>query len=416
MNLSFALARRLYKNEGKGKHSSLPAVRIAIISVALGTAVMLLSVAVAFGFSDSISTKVTSLGSDIVVSSSENTTASMSVAAGFEASPALISSLKKSCNADHISSVAVCQGVLKTNSAFAPLTFKGLGQDYDVSFLSSSLVEGRLPRFSNKNATEILLSKSVCKTLSLKTGDKVYAYFFTDKGLLTRRFLITGVYATQISMFDDNLVFAPISTVRKLCGYAPDAVSSLEITLSHPDSLDIASLSASKVVARYNIDHDTSLTAIDIHHLYPQIFSWLSLLKVNIAVILIIMLLVSGVTMVTSLLIIILERTSTIALLSALGAGRRLLGRTFLSLSLMILLRGMFWGNVIALALCFIQKEFNIFPLNPESYYLDAVPVELSVPAFLAINALIFFVCTCTLYFPSRLVSSVRPMDVLRHG
>lgn len=414
MNVAFAIARRLYRNETKGNRSSLPAVRIAVVSVALGTAVMLLSVAVAFGFSDSIRGKVTSVGSDIVITAAASSS-QLSPSEAVEIDSTLLNAIIRSGNISRISAVASCQGVLKTEKAFAPLSFKGVGKDYDTRFLSSSLVEGRLPNFGKSDNREILISRAVSKSLSLKTGDKVYAYFFSEGDLRVRRFLITGIYATEISMFDENLVFASFSDVSKLCGFTPSQASALELTVSNPDSLDACTLRTSKVISYYNIKHNTSLSAVNIKQMYPQIFAWLSLLNVNITVILVIMLLVSGVTMVTSLLIIILERASTIALLSALGAGQRLLGRTFLMLAMMILVRGMLIGNALALALCFLQDKLHVFTLDPQSYYLDYVPVEFSLPAFLEINALIFVVCAVTLYLPSRLVSAIRPVEVLRH-
>ena len=381
MNFSLYIAKKLYSSENGNKRASLPAIRIAIFGVAVGLAVMILSVAVVFGFKDEISSKVIGFGSHLTI---------------YNTAPAEIG---------ESSPIIVDDELVKG---------KGINSTYSTDFVSSHIIEGQLPDYSKKGTeNEIVISKSIANDLKLKVGDKLFAYFF-ENGLRARRFKVAAIYRTDLSQFDKVLVFANDKTVRNLCKWDDKHAYGVEITVKDFSKLNETSFHIAKFISKYNIEHNTSYVSFTVKELFPQIFDWLNLLNINIWVILILMLAVAGVTIVSGLLILILERTSTIALLKTLGATNTLVRKVFINLAVIILLKGMVAGNVLGLLLAFLQKEFNIVHLNPESYYIDSVPVEFDLTAIILINIVTFIVSTLALVLPSYLVARIHPSKVLR--
>ena len=413
MNLSLFLARRLYYYKGEEKkRASLPAIRIATLGVAVGLAVMILSVAIVLGFKNEITSKVTGFGSHIVL---YNTGMSDSG----EGNPVtldkiLVNDLKALPNVDHVQQFSIKSGILKTNEQFAGITLKSIAKDYDTRFISSHIIEGKLPDYkNNETENDIVISKSIANDLKVKVGDKLFAYFF-DGGLRARRFNVAAIYRTDMSQFDKILVFAHDKTVKNLCKWNENKATGIEINLKDFNLLNETSFKVAKFVSRYNIDNDTSYMSFNVKELYPQIFDWLNLLNVNIWVILVLMLAVAGVTIISGLLILILERTSTIALLKTLGATNTLIRKVFINLAVIILLKGMVLGNILGFSLALLQKYFKIIHLNPESYYIDSVPVEFDITAIVLINVATFMVSTLALVLPSYIVARIKPSKVLR--
>lgn len=412
MNLSFFLAKRLYSVENKSPKASLPAIKIAITGVATGLAVMLLAVAIALGFKKEISSKVIGFGSHIVIMDASSSLDETTVPVN--ATPEFVNSIKKNDNVKHVQSFSLKPGILKTEKEFTGISLKGIGKDYDTSFIKAHIIEGRLPDFTKQSTeNEIVISHNVANTLKLKCGDKVYAYFFKD-GLRTRRLKIAAVYRTDLSMFDEVFVYASRQMVNKLNDFSGMQASGIEVSLNDYGQLYGTSLKIGKEVAYHNIENNTQYVSYNIKELYPQIFDWLGLLDINIAVILILMILVAGVTIVSGLLILILERTGTIALLKSLGATNALIRHTFIKLAVIILLKGIVIGNIIGLSLAFLQAHFHIVRLDPASYYIDSVPVVFNPVAIIAINICTFIISTLALVLPSYFVSRVHPSKVLR--
>lgn len=412
MNLSFFLAKRLYSAESKTQRASLPAIKIAITGVATGLAVMLLAVAIAMGFKKEITSKVIGFGSHVVIMDATSSLDETSVP--IEATPEFVNSIKKEGNVKHVQSFSLKPGILKTENEFTGVSLKGIGKGYDTSFIKAHITEGHLPDFSKKSAeNEIVISYNIANSLKLKCGDKVFAYFFED-GLRTRRLKIAAVYRTDLSMFDNVMVYASQQTVNKLNGFSGTQVSGIEVSLGNFEQLYQSSLRIGKTVAYHNINANTQYVSYNIKELYPQIFDWLGLLNINIAVILILMILVAGVTIVSGLLILILERTSTIALLKSLGATNALIRSTFIKLAVIILLKGIIIGNTVGLSLAFLQYRFHIISLDSASYYIDSVPIVFNPIAIIVINVSTFVISTLALIVPSYFASRIHPSKVLR--
>lgn len=412
MNFSLYIAKKLYSSENGKKRASLPAIRIAIFGVAVGLAVMILSVAVVFGFKDEISSKVIGFGSHLTIYNTAP--AEIGESRPIIVDDELVKGIEKIPDVEHVQYYSMKSGILKTTDQFAGITLKGINSTYSTDFVSSHIIEGQLPDYSKKGTeNEIVISKSIANDLKLKVGDKLFAYFF-ENGLRARRFKIAAIYRTDLSQFDKVLVFANDKTVRNLCKWDDKYAYGVEINVKDFSKLNETSFHIAKFISKYNIEHNTSYVSFTVKELFPQIFDWLNLLNINIWVILILMLAVAGVTIVSGLLILILERTSTIALLKTLGATNTLVRKVFINLAVIILLKGMVAGNVLGLLLAFLQKEFNIVHLNPESYYIDSVPVEFDLTAIILINIVTFIVSTLALVLPSYLVARIHPSKVLR--
>ncbi len=412
MNFSLYIAKKLYSSENGKKRASLPAIRIAIFGVAAGLAVMILSVAVVFGFKDEISSKVIGFGSHLTIYNTAP--AEIGENSPIRVDDELVKGIENIPEVEHVQYYSMKSGILKTTDQFAGITLKGINPTYSTEFISSHIIEGQLPDYSKKGTeNEIVISKSIANDLRLKVGNKLFAYFF-ENGLRARRFKVAAIYRTDLSQFDKVLVFANDKTVRNLCKWDDKYAYGVEITVKDFSKLNETSFHIAKFISKYNIEHNTSYVSFTVKELYPQIFDWLNLLNINIWVILILMLAVAGVTIVSGLLILILERTSTIALLKTLGATNTLVRKVFINLAVIILLKGMVAGNVLGLLLAFLQKEFNIVHLNPESYYIDSVPVEFDLTAIILINIVTFIVSTLALVLPSYLVARIHPSKVLR--
>lgn len=364
---------------------SRPAVRIATMGVAIGLAVMIVTVSVVVGFKHTIRDKVIGFGSHIQV---ENFLAMQ----GSDPYPVCVDDsmmhmLGGVKGVAHVERFAVAQGILKTDTDFIGIAFKGVGPEYDLGFLRSNMVEGSLPKFSDKSSGQkLVLSKMTADKLRLKAGDKVYAYFISGDDVRARRFTVSGIYRTNMTQFDQTICFTDLYTAVKLNGWQPDQCSGAELLVDDFDHLDEI---AAQVVAKVNRTSDKygdTYTSQTVHEAYPQIFSWLDLMDINVWIILALMMCVAGFTMVSGLLIIILERTQMIGVLKALGASNTSVRRTFIWFAVFIIGRGILWGDLIGIGLVVLQQQTGFVHLDPASYYVSTAPVELHVPFVVLLN------------------------------
>ena len=349
------VARRLYFHSDDVKRVSRPAIQIATAGVAIGVAIMIISVCVVLGFQREIRNKVFGFGSHIQVINYETTYKSES--APIVVDDSLLSTLSAIPGVRHVQRFCVKAGMLKTDEAFRGVVFRGVGQDYDPTFLQQHLVEGEIPAFSDTAmSNRIVLSRELARQLQVKVGDRVYAYFF-EQSVRARRFTIVGIYCTNMNDFDGSLVFTDLETVHALCRWDSEQYSGVEIAINDFNELDAVSARVESKVNHTQDAYGASYSSPTIVDLYPTIFSWLSLLGMDVLVILILMVLVSGFTMVSGLLIIILERTNFIGVMKALGANNSMLRHLFLYFAAFIVVRGLIIGNVIAFSLMFLQME-----------------------------------------------------------
>ncbi len=412
MSLSFFIARRLYSSPDNKAHISSLGVKIATIGVAIALAVMIVSVAVVVGFKNEIKNKVVGFGGSIQVLNSDALQSGQEIPV--EVSKDFLKRLKKVEGVSHVQAVSKKMGILKTDEEFQGLMFEGVGADYDTAFIAAHMVEGALPDFGNSaSENEILISRATQKALSLKCGDKVFAYFFDDD-VRMRRYVVKGVYETNMMQFDNNLVLCSRKAVNSLMGWGADECSELELSVADFSRLDDVADRVAVVKPSLPDKNGCYYGVYTIKELYGSIFDWLKLLDLNIWVILGLMVCVCCFTMTSGLLILILDKTTTIGILKALGARGSLVRRVFLHYGVFIVIRGLVWGNIIGLGICFVQYRWHLMGLDATSYYVDHVPVAFHWPAIALINVATLIICTIVLLGPTMVVSRIRPVKALR--
>lgn len=414
MNLPFFLAKRIYTNNTDKTRVDRPAIRIAIAGVAVGLAVMLVSVSVVFGFKHTIRNKVVGFGSHIQVANFMTLQASEQYP--IQMGDSMLRVLRAIPGVRNVQRFAMKQGILKTNNDFLGVAFKGIAADYDTTFIHQHLVAGAIPHFSDSaGKQQVVISQAIADQLNLKLGDKVFAYFIDNTGVKARRFTVAAIYQTNLSQYDKVTCFIDFYTAVKLNAWETDQASGAELTVKDFDRL---SETAARVVNKVNrtIDrYGETYSSQTIQEMNPQIFSWLDLLDLNVWIILGLMLSVAGVTMISGLLIIILERTAMIGILKAVGARNVTIRRTFLWFAVFTIGKGMLIGNLIGIGLIALQHYTGLVKLNPATYYVSTVPVEFNPPVWLLLNVATLLVSVFVLIAPSYLVSKINPAASMRY-
>lgn len=411
-NWKFFIARRIYRSREGEKEVSKPAVRIAMAGIAIGLAVMIVSVAVVIGFKHQVRDKVIGMGSDIVVSSIEG--AQLYQMNPVVANDSLLSVIWNIPQVSHVQRYATKPGMIMTADNFQGMIVKGVAQEYDWTYLKVHLQEGEIPALTDSVASNrVLVSRSMADKLSLKVGDKLYTYYI-EGNVRARRLTVSGIFQTNFSAFDDYFLITDMYTVRRLNGWEPDQVGGVEVAVSDYRFLDSVNDEIRGHIQEQTDRYGAIYCSRTSEELYPQIFAWLDLLDTNVWVILILMIGVAGFTMISGLLIIILERTQMIGVLKALGADNASIRQIFLSFSVFLIGRGMCWGNVIGLSCCLIQYFFEPIKLDPTTYYVNAVPVELHLGWIVLLNVCTLLVSVGMLVGPSYLISHIHPAKSIR--
>ena len=415
MSLPLFIARRIYGNNDAGlSRVSRPAVTIAMVGIAVGMVVMILSLAIALGFKQEIRDKVIGFGSHIQVANFSRTDV-------YETRPVVGNDSicevirQASSGVEHVQRFAIKPGMLKTEDSFQGIILKGIGQEYDTTFLAKHLVEGRIPLFTDSvSSGEVLISRQVASKMGLQVGDKVNTYYI-EQNVRARRFTISGIYETNFAEYDDRFFITDIYTASRLNNWkSADLVSGLELCVSPKASVEQCTDEVASVINRQTDRYGNAYLAQSIDQLYPSLFAWLDVLDTNVVVVLILILGVAGFAMISGLLILILERTNMIGILKALGATDLTIRRIFLYFSSFLILKGMFWGNLIGVLLCLIQKYLGVVRLDPKTYYVEVVPMLMDLPILLLLNALTLFVSVLMLVGPSLLISRIKPVKAIR--
>lgn len=413
MSLSLFIAKRIYRDHDGGKRVSRPAVLIAIIGIAIGLAVMIVSVAVVIGFKSEVRGKVIGFGSHIQVTN-------LDAATSYETHPvevgdSMMKALTTFPEIKHVERYSTKPGMIKTADAFQGMVLKGVGAEFDATFFKKHLIEGEFPTFSDSTSSnQVVISRSLASKLRLKLGDRIYTYYVQQE-VRVRRLTIVGIYETNFSEYDNLFLITDLHMVNRLNGWEKDQVSGVELQVNDYDRLEEITNQLGEVTDN-RIDRYGSVYYVrNILQMNPQIFAWLDLLDMNVWVILFLMVGVAGFTMISGLLIIILERTNMIGILKALGAGNYTIRKTFLWFSVFLIGKGMIWGNAIGLAFCFVQSYFGLFKLDPQTYYIDTVPVSFNVLLWLLINIGTLLVSVLMLIGPSFLITRINPATSMRY-
>lgn len=414
MNFSFFIAHKLYKDKGGRQHVSRPAITIATAGVAIGLVVMLLSVFVVLGFKHTIRDKVIGFGSHIQVTNFM--TQMSSDQAPIAMNDSMIKVIGGIEGVKHVERFAYKQGILKTDSDFLGVMFEGVAQEYDTTFIHQNMVAGSIPKFSaSQSGNHILISQNIADKLKVNAGDRIFAYFIDENGVRMRRFTIQGIYQTNLSQYDQVMCFADLYTTVKLNAWQPDQVSGAAITVNDFKQLDEVESRFVEKINRTEDRYGETYATQTIRDINPQIFSWLDLLDMNVWIILVLMVSVAGVTMISGLLIIILERTTMIGVLKALGTRNKTIRHIFLWFAAFIIGRALLIGNAIALGMALLQQWTGIIKLDPATYYVSTVPVEINIPLLIILNVATLLISLFVLIAPSYLISHIHPAKSMRY-
>ena len=414
MNFALYIARKIYNDKGDKRQVSRPAIRIATIGVAIGLAVMLISVSVVLGFKHTIRDKAIGFGSHIIVANFLSLQDERPYPISMDDS--IMNRLKNIEGVKHAQRYAMKQGILKTDNDFMGVMFKGMAEEFETTFIHQNMLEGSIPKFSSEaGSNKILISKMNADKLGLKLGDKVFAYFIDNDDVRARRFDIVGIYRTNLTKFDKAICFCDLYTSVKLNGWEKDQASGAELSIDDYRQLEMVEENVVRNINRTSDKYGQTYSSATIEQMNPQIFTWLDLLDINVWIILALMVCVAGITMISGLLIIILERTNMIGLMKALGARNKTIRHTFLWFSVFIIGRGMLWGNIVGIGLLLIQNFTGLVSLDPTTYYVNTVPVELDFYIMAAINIATLTICVLSLIAPSYLVSFIHPAKSMRY-
>ncbi len=413
MNLPYFIASRLIKGRREGTSFSRPINIIAITGIAMGIGVMILAVAILTGFKQQIREKVVGFGSHIQIMNFDSNIS-------FETTPisdnqSFIPKIKQLPGVAHVEVFATKAGIIRTDEDIQGVVLKGIGSDFDWSYFKSNMVDGSVFTVTDTGRTDkVIISKKIADMLRLKTGDSFSMLFIQDPPRM-RKFTISGIYETSLEEFDKMYVFCDIGHIRKLNGWRDDQVSGFEIFIKDFNKLDEMTEAIRDAIGYKLTEDDTKFKVTNIRIRYPQIFDWLNFQDLNVVIIILLMIIVAGFNMISGLLILILEKTNMIGVLKSLGAEDITIRRVFLYQAAYLIGKGLFWGNLVGIGLAFLQLKTGLITLDPSSYYLKTVPINLQLSHILLLNAGSMAAIILMLLVPSQLISRITPVKAIKY-
>ena len=409
MNLEYFIAKRLITAKDYKSSISSPIIKIAISAIAIGMIMMIVSVATGIGLQQKIRDKVSAFNGHIIISNYDNNQSEVTLVPvsknqdfypKFNSVPGL----------SHIQAIASKAGIIRTETAFEGIILKGVGTDYQWDNIKEYIVSGKLPDFSKNLNQEVLISQLLANRLNLKAGDYFNTFFIKeDQNKLPniRRFKITGIFNSGFQDFDATYIIGDIRHIQRINKWKSDQVGAFEVFANDFDNI--------KSIGEQVYEQTSStLDTKTIIEKYSYIFEWLKLFDLNIIIILAVMILVATINMVVALLVLILERTQMIGILKALGSNNWSVRKIFLYNAFYLIVRGLFWGNLIGISLLLIQQYFGIIKLNPENYYVNQAPVYINLGYILLLNLLTITVCFLVLLIPSYIITKISPVKAIR--
>ena len=389
-------------------------VSISIFGIALSVAVMIIAMAITTGFKEEIGRKASGFAADIQITSLSGSHSLYNMSP-ISVNQPFMGELLSNHEIRHIQQYCIKPGIMKSADEIQGIVLKGMGKDYDWTFFRDNMVEGDVIHLSDTATSNgIVLSRHIARLLKLELGDELIVYF-VQQPPRARRLTITGIYNTGLVELDKVYAIVDMRHIQQLNEWAPDQISGFEIFIHNFDRIEHVTYDVFDLAGFRLFDDGSSLNVQNVREMYSQIFDWLSLQDTTVAIILILMVFVAGFNMISGLLIIILERTSTIGVLKAMGANSGFIRKIFLYQSVFFVGKGLLWGNIIALTLCFIQLQFGIITLDQESYFLDKAPISIHLWHLIAINTGAATGILLMLLLPSAIISKISPETTIRY-
>ena len=406
MSFERFIARRFLPKDSASQNISRYSL-VATASIALGVLVMVAAICILRGFQGEIRQKVVGFGSHIVGQRFQMGH-TYETASPIATDRDEVQRLRNAPGVRHLQFFAQKGGMVKTNDQIHGIILKGVDSGYDTAFFAQYLVEGRLPDLADSvTSNEVLISRTIADKLEVSVGEKLRTYFWGEGNYRARAFTVSGIYKTDLTDFDNHYIIGDLRQVQQLNGWDSNMVDGYEIEVT-----DFGRLDATANQLLQLISYDLTLTTIVQQN--PALFSWLDLLDSNIVLILTIMILVCAVAILSALLIMIFEKTSTIGMLKALGVTNQGIRRIFLIKAGGIILRGIVIGDAIALILCGLQHHFRFLRLDSASYSMDFVPIDLNPWTFILVSLGTLVLCLLTLLLPTAYIANIHPAKTIR--
>ncbi len=411
MNFEYFIARRLINGKSHKSSISAPIIKIAIVAIALGTIMMLVAIATGVGLQKKIRQKVASFEGHITVSNFDNNISPVSVKP-IKKDQEFYPDFEAVSGINHVQAVATKLGVIRTESDFEAIVVKGVGTDFRWDAFQEYLKIGRLPNYRGALNEEILISQYLANRLGFQVGDQVVTYFLPTGGSKSsnfklRSFDIVGIYDSGFEQLDKTYLIADIRHIIKLNKWKKDEIGNFEVFI---DDFDQIEQKGKEVYQNTPSELDSQTITLK----NANIFEWLKLFDMNIIGIIGIIILVAGINMITALLVLILERTTTIGILKSIGTTNWSIRKIFLYNAAYLIVIGLFWGNLIGIGGLLLQKHFGFIKLNPETYYVDTAPVYLDLGDIVLLNFGTLVLCLLMLLIPSYIVSKISPVKAMR--
>lgn len=410
MNLELFIAKRLFGTRKRGERISKPAVTIAQWGVAVGIMVMITSLCIVVGFKHEIRDKIAGFGSHIQIRNYET---SKEGELPVTTQPYDIDRILSIYGIKHVQQYVNKAGLIAVGDEFEGIILKGIGEDYETLFFTEHIIEGELPHFTDTaSSNAIVLSHSMAKKLKVDVGDKINIYFMQNS-IKARRMTLAAIYETHLAEMDAMLALTDIYTMRRLNNWGNDKSTGIEISVNKFEETDIIRDAVTEVMTETANRNEEQLYIQTITEMNPHMFAWLDVLDSTVWIILVLVLGIAGFTTISGLLILILEKTSLIGILKAIGAKNISIRKIFLYYATFIIGRGILWGNIIGFTLCIIQKYTGIVKLNPEMYYMQQVPIEFTW-WLIPMNIGMFIISVAMLVLPSMLIAKIEPTKAIK--
>ena len=409
MNLEYFIAKRLITAKHFKSSISAPIIKIAISAIAIGMIMMIVSVATGIGLQQKIREKVSAFNGHIIISNYDNNQSEVTIVP-ISKKQDFYPKFTSVPEVSHVQAIASKAGIIRTETAFEGIILKGVGADYQWNNIKEFIISGRLPDYSRGINQEVLISQFLANRLNLKVGDNFNTFFIKENQNQPpniRRFKITGIFNSGFQEFDATYIIGDIRHIQRINKWRPDQVGAFEVFVNDFDKIKTLGEEVYQQTA-------STLDTKTIIEKYGYIFEWLKLFDFNIIIILAVMILVATINMVVALLVLILERTQMIGILKALGANNWSVRKIFLYNAFYLIVRGLFWGNLIGISLLLIQRYFGVIQLNPENYYVNQAPVYLNWAYILLLNLLTVTVCFFVLLVPSYIITKISPVKAIR--
>jgi len=414
LNTELFIARRLFSSKDAAQHLSRRIVRLAVAGISLGMVVMILAVAIVTGFQREVESKVNGFAAHLQIVNYDSNQSYQTIP--ISKKQPFLEKLGQLDGVVHIQQFATKPGIIKAGDEIQGVVLKGISPDFDWSFFARNKIAGELIPLDSARTDLVWISQQISDLLRLKLGDKFRMYFLNadERVPRIRQFTVGGIFRSGLEEFDRMFVLIDLRHIQSLNNWDDDQVSGFEVFVDDLEEVENRGSEVRDLVLE-SLDVDAPmLRVVNVKEKYPYIFDWLNLLDMNVWIILLLMVLVAGFNMISGLLVIILERTRMIGILKSMGAANVNIRKIFLYLSAFLVGKGLLWGNIIGIALCVIQSQFKVVHLDPASYYVDTVPVNLLVHHLLLLNVGALLVTLLMLLGPSYLVGRISPEKTIR--